>query len=100
MFLSSSRLSNNQVHVVAMDMGLKNALFDEYLIGDGWLIALGGLFIIVSMWLYTSSILITLMTVVAIIFSLGIAYFIYTVIFNLEFFPFMNLLAVVVVVGK
>lgn len=79
---------------------MKNALFDEYLIGDGWLIALGGLFIIVSMWLYTSSILITLMTVVAIIFSLGIAYFIYTVIFNLEFFPFMNLLAVVVVVGK
>lgn len=85
---------------MAMDMGLKNALFDQCLIGDGWLIALGGLFIVVSMWLYTSSILVTLMTVVAILFSLGIAYFIYTIVFNLEFFPFMNLLAVIVVVGE
>lgn len=82
-----------------MDMGLKNALFDECLIGDGWLIALGGVFIIVFMWLYTSSILITLMTVTGIVYSLGIAYFIYTVVFGLEFFPFMNLLAVIVVVG-
>lgn len=83
-----------------MDMGLKNALFDECLIGDGWLIALGGLFIVVSMWFYTSSALVTAMTVIAIIFSLGIAYFVYTIVFNLVFFPFMNLLAVVVVVGK
>lgn len=83
-----------------MDMGLKFALFDECLLRDGWLVGLGGIFVVISMWLYTKSLFVTLMTVVAVIFSLGIAYFIYTLIFELSFFPFMNLLAVIVVVGK
>lgn len=82
-----------------MDMGLKNALFDKYLIIDGWLIGMGCLFILLCMWIYTKSFFITLMTLIAIIFSLGIAYFIYTLLLELPFFPFMNLLAVVVLVG-
>jgi hypothetical protein len=82
-----------------MDMGLKNALFDECLLMDGWLVALGGLFVLACMWMYTMSFFVTFMTVMAIIFSLGIAYFIYSFIFNLTFFPFMNLLTVIVVVG-
>lgn len=82
-----------------MDMGLKNVLFDECLLSDGWLLALGGIFVIICMWIYTSSLFITVMTIIAIIFSLGIAYFIYTVVFKIDFFPFMNLLAVIVVVG-
>lgn len=81
-------------------MGLKNALFDECLLLDGWLVALGGLFVLVCMWMYTMSFFVTFMTVIAIIFSLGIAYFIYTFVFKLEFFPFMNLLTVIVVVGE
>lgn len=81
-------------------MGLKNALFDECLLSDGWLVGLGGLFVFFFMWIYTKSFFITFMTVIAIIFSLGIAYFTYTLIFELTFFPFMNLLAVIVVVGE
>lgn len=83
-----------------MDMGIKNALFDDCLIGDGWLIGLGGIFILMCMWLYTNSFFITIMTVVANIFSLGIAYFVYTFLFELTFFPFMNLLAIIVLIGK
>lgn len=83
-----------------MDMGLKNALFDDCLLLDGWLIGLGGLFVMICMWLYTKSFIIMLMTFVAIVFSLGIAYFVYTLLFELPFFPFMNVLAVVVIVGK
>lgn len=83
-----------------MDMGLKNALFDDCLLLDGWLIGLGGLFVMICMWLYTKSFIIMVMTFVAIVFSLGIAYFVYTLIFELPFFPFMNVLAVVVIVGK
>lgn len=83
-----------------MDMGLKNALFDDCLLLDGWLIGLGGLFVMACMWLYTKSFFITIMTFLAIVFSLGIAYFVYSLLFELPFFPFMNLLAVVVIVGK
>lgn len=82
-----------------MDMGLKNALFDECLLSDGWLIGLGGIFVITCMWIYTTSLFVTTMTVIAVILSLGIAYFIYTLVYELTFFPFMNLLAVIVVVG-
>lgn len=91
---------NNVVEIVAMDMGIKNALFDDCLINDGWLIGLGGIFILMCMWLYTNSFFITIMTVVANIFSLGIAYFVYTFLFELTFFPFMNLLAVIVLIGR
>ena len=32
-----------------MDLGLKNALFDECLLSDGWLVGLGGIFVLLSM---------------------------------------------------
>lgn len=93
-------LTNDQVTVVAIDMGIKNALFDECLLSDGWLVGLGGLFVFICMWIYTTSVFVTIMTVIAVVFSLGISYFVYTIMFKMTFFPFMNLLAVIVVVGK
>lgn len=92
--------SNELVAVVALDLGIKNALFDECLIKDGWLVCLGALFVLICIWTYTNSFFITLMTVVANVFALGISYFIYTFLFELPYFPFMNLLAVIVLVGK
>lgn len=82
-----------------MDLGVKSALFDECLLHDSWLLAIGGVFIMVCMCLYTRSLVLTLMTSVAIGFSLGIAYFVYAIVFTHPFFPFMNLLAVIVIVG-
>lgn len=82
-----------------MDMGLKNILFDDCLRIDGWLMGLGFLFVLACIWLYTKSFILALMTMCAIVFSLGLAYFIYSMVFKLSFFPFMNLLAVVVIVG-
>ena len=51
------------------------------------------------MWWYTASIFLTLMAIVSVVFSLAVAYFVYTFVFELDFFPFMNLLAAVIVVG-
>lgn len=99
-FLLYSNLKNDLVQVAAMDLGLKNTLFDACLLYDGWLVALGGLFVMICMWLYTSSMFLTLMTCIAVIFSLGLAYFIYILVFEMTFFPFMNLLAIVVIIGK
>jgi protein dispatched 1 len=97
--LAKKNLNTDLVSVVAMDLGIKNALFDECLLSDAWLVGLGGLFVLVSMWLYTSSLFVTINTVIAIVLSLGISYFIYVIVFKLKFFPFMNLLVLIVIVG-
>lgn len=81
-----------------MDLGLENELFNELLLTDVWLVSLGGTFVMASVWLYTGSAFITLMSCVAICFSLGLAYF-YAIVLEFEFFPYMNLLAVVVIIG-
>lgn len=91
---------NDLVAIAAIDMGLKSALFDELLFHDGWLIGLGAMCIFYCILIYTNSILITLSTVVANILSIGVAYFIYQVVFQLPYFPFMNLLAIIIIVGK
>ncbi|KAL1131449.1 hypothetical protein AAG570_011066 [Ranatra chinensis] len=95
--LSALRMEN--IEVTAIDFGLKEMLFDEYLLRDAQLILVGAGFVLVSMWFYTGSLFVTCMTLVAITFSLGISYFFYTLIFRIKFFPFMNLLATVVAVG-
>ncbi|KAG5669714.1 hypothetical protein PVAND_000009 [Polypedilum vanderplanki] len=92
-------MQSDLVGVVAMDLGIKNALFDESLLKDAWLVGLGFLFVLICMWLYTSSFFVTINTVFAIILSLGLSYFIYNMIFKLKFFPFMNLLVLIVIVG-
>ncbi|XP_053603094.1 protein dispatched homolog 1 [Plodia interpunctella] len=97
--LQSSNLSYENIIIPAIDFGLKNALFDLWIVQDAWLIALGGIFVFVGVWFYSKSLILTLLLFTAITYSLGIAYFLYVYVFNLEFFPFMNLLVVVIVIG-
>ncbi|CAH2107054.1 unnamed protein product [Euphydryas editha] len=97
--LQDSNLSYDTLIIPAMELGLKNTLFDLWVIEDTWLIGLGGFFVFLCVWIYTKSILLTILLFTAIAYSLGVAYFLYVYVFNLEFFPFMNLLVIVVVIG-
>ncbi|CAB3243353.1 unnamed protein product [Arctia plantaginis] len=97
--LQSTNLSYNTLVIPAMDFGLRNELFDLWVIQDTWLIGLGGVFVFMCVWVYTKSLILTVLLFTAVTFSIGIAYFFYIYVFNLEFFPFMNLLVVVVVIG-
>lgn len=98
--ISTIKINENNISVAAIDMGLKNALFDELLFYDGWLIGLGAMCILYCILIYTNSILITFSTVVANVLSIGVAYFVYQVILQLPYFPFMNLLAIIIIVGN
>lgn len=91
---------NDNISIVAINMDLKNALFDELLIYDGWLIGLGAMFILYCTLIYTNSIIITVSTVFANFAAISIAYFVYQFVFQLSYFPFMNLLAIIIIVGK
>ncbi|XP_034948798.1 protein dispatched [Chelonus insularis] len=85
--------------VVGMELGLKSTLFDRMLVADTCLLLSGFLFITICIWAYTNSIILTITTILAVVFSLGISYAIYTLALKISFFPFMNFLAVIVAVG-
>ncbi|XP_017777353.1 PREDICTED: protein dispatched-like [Nicrophorus vespilloides] len=89
----------DSIELIALDFGLKNALFEKILIRDAWLMIVGAIFLLISMCFYTKSPFFTFMTLIAIFLSLGISYSVYTYVYQLEFFPFMNLLAVIVTIG-
>lgn len=90
---------DNWTETVALDFGLKEALFNEYMVHDVLLLSFGAAVVCTFMWWYTASIFLTLMAIISVVLSLAVAYFVYTFVFELDFFPFMNLLAAVIVVG-
>ena len=90
---------DSQTSIVAMDFGMKRDLFDRYLVSDlvWFCLALASVTVVAS--LYTRSLFVTLSAFTFIFFAVSIAYFVYGVVLRFTFFPFMNLLAVVVLVG-
>ncbi len=49
--------------------------------------------------LYSTSILLTVVAALNVLFSLQLTYFTYTWVLRVHFFPFMNLLAVLILIG-
>lgn len=82
-----------------MILGIKEILFDLELVKDMYLILLSTFFIMLCVLFYTWSLVITIVTLLNILFSLSVSYFIYTFVFQIHFFPFMNVLAIIVLIG-
>ncbi|XP_030628583.1 protein dispatched homolog 1 [Chanos chanos] len=85
--------------ITGIEFGIKHNLFQDYLLTDTVYPAIAIVIVLVVMCIYTRSVFITLMTMFAIISSLIVSYFLYRVVFNFEFFPFMNLTALIILVG-
>ncbi|XP_077443133.1 protein dispatched homolog 1 [Stigmatopora argus] len=85
--------------VTGIEFGIKHDLFQDYLLMDTVYPAIAIIIVLLVMCVYTRSVFITLMTIIAIISSLIVSYFLYRMVFNFEFFPFMNLTALIILVG-
>ncbi|XP_032398819.1 protein dispatched homolog 1 [Etheostoma spectabile] len=85
--------------VSGIEFGIKHNLFQDYLLTDTVYPAIAIVIVLLVMCVYTRSVFITLMTIIAIISSLIVSYFLYRMVFNFEFFPFMNLTALIILVG-
>lgn len=85
--------------VTGIEFGIKHSLFQDYLLMDTVYPAIAIVIVLLIMCVYTKSMFITLMTMFAVISSLIVSYFLYRVVFNFEFFPFMNLTALIILVG-
>lgn len=86
--------------IIAMDFGIKTLIFDEMLLRDTRLMILGTVFVFICVWIYTTSIFLTAMTIISILFVVILTYFLYEVVYGIAFFPFMNILTVVICIGK
>ncbi|XP_062857260.1 protein dispatched homolog 1 [Trichomycterus rosablanca] len=91
--------SDGVTTVTGIEFGIKHNLFQDYLLTDIVYPAIAIVIVLMVMCVYTKSVFITIMTMFAIISSLIISYVLYRVVFNFEFFPFMNLTALIILVG-
>nr|KAG5693377.1 hypothetical protein BaRGS_015664 [Batillaria attramentaria] len=87
------------VEVAGAYFAVKYRLFERYLLSDSVWLGLAGAFIFLAMWAYTTSIFVTVMSFMAIFWALVTAYFLYTFVFEINFFPYMNMVTVVMMIG-
>lgn len=90
---------NKPVKLVALNFGLKELVFEKFLLNDSFWIILALFIVIVIMWIYTESIFITFTVLSSMLFTVILSYTVYKLVFGIEYFPFLNLLATVVLVG-
>uniref|UniRef100_A0A914WWK2 Bursicon n=1 Tax=Plectus sambesii TaxID=2011161 RepID=A0A914WWK2_9BILA len=92
-------LSVPGARLVGMDLGLKEHVFSHYLHQDTHFGFLAAFLVVICVLCYTGSTLFTAAVIVNVYLSVGVAYFFYRIVFRLHFFPFINLLALVLLVG-
>lgn len=88
-----------EIKIVAAKFGIKDFLFQQHLQKDMMWLVCASCVIFLIMWMYTTSLLITIMAFLAIFWSLEVAYFIYVLVFEIKFFPYMNLATIIIMVG-
>ncbi|KAG8223149.1 hypothetical protein J437_LFUL000572, partial [Ladona fulva] len=96
---STSPLKFDGIQIEAMELGLRDRLFDQHLLQDSWLLIGVAVAIGICMWLYSGSCLIAMASIISIPLSLGLSYAAYKYIFRLTFFPFLNMVAAVISLG-
>ncbi|XP_028405607.1 protein dispatched homolog 1-like [Dendronephthya gigantea] len=98
--LKDGVFNDGNVEVTGYDMSqLKFEIFNERMLFDLYLAAIAMLFVMIILWLYTRSFLLTTLVGLIVVSSLVIAYFLYTKVFHMEFFPFLNIVTSVILVG-
>lgn len=98
--LESKDLTYNNITITGIDFGIKQTLFKYYLARDSIYPILAVVALLFMMVLYLHSAFIVIMSAVAIAGSLLTSYFFYKVVFHLNFFPLVSLLAAVVLLGS
>ena len=94
-----SPIRRGSVALVGIDFDIAFDVFQERLLTDVVYPALSVAIIFLVMWIYTSSLFITTLSIVAFVASLGVAYFFYMTVFRVSFFAFLNVIAIVIALG-
>ena len=73
--------------------------FSEKLLSEVIFPALAMIIVFLIMWFFLGSFILTFCGLFGIIYAFGLSYFLYTRVFNLDFFPFLNVTTLVFLVG-
>ncbi|KAL9981002.1 hypothetical protein ACROYT_G009654 [Oculina patagonica] len=79
--------------------GFRYDHFSEKLLAEVNFPALAMIVVFVIMWFFLGSFILTFCGLFTIIYALGLSYFLYTTVFKLDFFPFLNVTTLVFLVG-
>ena len=105
--LLTTHFSQSGVTLRGVDFGTKTRQFQGALFKDSLLSAVSGkthkplsqkslaTLVLITFYLYSRSIIFTLIILALIVFSMTLAFFAYAVLFGIDFFPFLNLLVTV-----
>lgn len=92
-------LKTPYAQVKAMDLGLKNSLFEYLISNDARLFIIALVLIMSIISIYTWSFILSFVILIIICLSMCLSYAIYELILDIPVFPFMNLLAIVISFG-
>ncbi|KPP64621.1 protein dispatched2-like, partial [Scleropages formosus] len=98
--LEGRDLTYRNTTITGMDLGIKRRLFKYYLAQDSIYPVLAAVMLLVTMALYLRSFVLSALSLAAIIVSLFASYFFYKVAFRLTFFPFLNITAILLLLGS
>ncbi|KAL9981003.1 hypothetical protein ACROYT_G009655 [Oculina patagonica] len=79
--------------------GYKYDQFSKKLLAEVIFPALAMIIVFLIMWFFLGSFILTFCGLFCIIYALGLSYFLYTTVFKLDFFPFLNVTTLVFLVG-
>ncbi|KRX46435.1 Protein dispatched -like protein 1 [Trichinella murrelli] len=96
-----SEWQNDLKHLklVGLNLGIKLQMFNSLLVNDTVWVFLGISLVAVIIWIYSGSFFYAVTVLLSMFFSVTVAYFVYGLVFRMEFFPFMNLLVIVLLIG-
>jgi predicted RND superfamily exporter protein len=99
-YLKDGDISDGNVILSGYELSkLKSEIFNELMLADLYLSAIAMLVIMFILWVYTRSFLITSLVGLIVVSSLVIAYFMYTIVLGVKFFPCLNILTSLILVG-
>lgn len=99
-YIKKGQVSDGDVKLVGTEFYfLKFDTFNKMLMADIIYPSMAMMIILLIMWFYTESILLTCLLVLSVISALIIAYFLYMIVFALKFFPFLNITTLIFLVG-
>ncbi|KAI6199930.1 CBR-PTD-2 protein [Aphelenchoides besseyi] len=87
---------NGLVQLRGLNTNSKESTFLDLITFDCYLATGAVLAVILSILIFSKSLLFPILVTSGIILSIGVAFFIYVIVFRIHFFPFINLLAIVV----
>ncbi|TKR87257.1 hypothetical protein L596_011684 [Steinernema carpocapsae] len=87
------------IRVEGLFFNMKDAFFQKALLSDCIFAAIAVALVILGILIYNQSVIFTVVVTLGLLLSVGSAYFLYTIVFGITFFPFVNLLVVVLIVA-